>query len=522
MGFTGAFKTAFERFIATIFNIGDENDPQRKRKDGTIMTVGETAVDKIADGILAGFKTLFVKMGEAAMAHWKEIGAVVLVAIAGIVGAKALMGMGGRKDTGAGAVKPFSPMLSLAESFSSAASILLKGAAIGASMIAIGKGLEFLAVGVKAFEGVSTDALIAAGAGLTAMTVAIKAFAALGPGLANPKAIAGIAIVELAIAGLGLALQQFPADLLRAFGDAIQKTFAGMSGILESTGVAIERVVDSITKMRLGVMDATTKQIRDLSDIPSDKITATADAIGKLKVALDGFAPGMFRGFSEMMGGLFASDKIGPLEKMAELGPKLSTAAPGFTAFREAISGGFNVTGLSLTPQQANSIALLTRDLPTYAVGLEAITKLAPNLQSTTTAMQAFIEASKDVNLDKFTFTKEQTASLVDGTNKLKNLATQLSNASKEFKKLDDTGLTKIKEGVEGLSKAFKDFNESFIEKFLPKFESMKSTTQEGLLTEVGSKLDTLNSNMSALVGIERDSRGFLNTISTQRPGKIS
>ncbi len=409
-------------------------------------------------------------------------------------------------------------LASLGGQFAQAAGWLMKGAAIGGSMIAIGYGLQKMADGIIQFEEIEWESMGKAGATLIAVVGAVTL---LGKLLTGPQ-LAGFAIGTAAIAALGLALQQFPTDLLKEFGGVIEKTFAGAAKILETTGAAIEKVVGSITAMRTGVMEATTKQITDLSKVPSSNIVAAADAIQKLKLALDGFAPGMFRGFSEMLGGLFAKDKVGPLEKMAELGPRLGTAAPGFTAFREALGSGFNVVGLSLNPQQTRSIEILSKELPAYAAGLQTVSMLGPNLQGTATALQAFVEASQGVDLNKFVFSKEQSANLVDGTNKLKNLAAQLSNASKEFKKLDETGLKKIKEGVEGLSKAFKDFNESFIEKFLPKFESMKSTTQEGLLTEVGSKLDTLNSNMTALVGIERDSRGYLNTISTKRSGKIS
>jgi hypothetical protein len=298
--------------------------------------------------------------------------------------------------------------------------------------------------------------------------------------------------------------------------------FAGVATNVEKVFNGISNIIGKITEMRTAMVNATTDQIKELANIPSENMLAAAAGIDAIKKALDGFNPGFLGGLSEGLGSLFGKDKIGPLEKLAELGPKLGAAAPGFTAFSQAMGGGFTVVGLSLNPQQTRSIEILSKEMPAYAAGLQTVSMMGPNLQGTATALKAFVEASQGVDLNKFIFSKEQSANLVDGTNKLKNLATQLSNASNGFKKLDETGLKKIKEGVEGLSKAFKDFNESFIEKFLPKFESMKSTTQEGLLTEVGSKLDTLNSTVTSLVSIERDSRGFLNTISTQRPGKIS
>jgi hypothetical protein len=426
-----------------------------------------------------------------------------------------LGGGGNEKASGSG---EFSAMKALGSSFADAAGWLMKGVAIGGSMVAIGYGLGKLAEGIAPFKDIDVESLGKAGATLTVLTGAIMV---LGKVLTGPQ-LAGFAIGTGAIAALGLALNAFPTDVLDSLSKMMATVFAGVATNVEKVFNGISNIIGKITEMRTAMAKAATDQIKELASIPSDNMLAAAAGINAIKKALDGFSPGMFKGFSEMLGGMFASDKVGPLEKMAELGPRLGTAAPGFTAFREAMGGGFNVVGLSLNPQQTRSIEILSKEMPAYAAGLQTVSMMGPNLQGTATALQAFVEASQGVDLNKFIFSKEQSASLVDGTNKLKNLAVQLSNASKEFKKLDETGLKKIKEGVEGLSKAFKDFNESFIEKFLPKFESMKSTTQEGLLTEVGSKLDTLNSNMSALVGIERDSRGYLNTISTQRPGKIS
>jgi hypothetical protein len=514
------FKEALNKTLVNLFDIKDDELWTKKDKDGeqTAISPVSALLNRVGDAMFEGIKTMFGRLIDAAIEGAKEHWLAITATVAGLfLGGKLLGGMfgGSKKNETTG---EFSAMKSLGASFASAASWLMKGVAIGGSMIAIGYGLQKMAEGIFKFQEIKWETMAKAGATLTALVGAITI---LGAVLTGPQLI-GFAIGTAAIAALGLALQQFPTELLKEFAGVIEKTFAGTAKILESTGAAIGKVVDSIAKMRSGVIEATTNQIRDLSGIPSENIVAAADAIEKLKLALDGFAPGMFRGFSEMLGGMFASDKVGPLEKMAELGPKLGLAAPGFTAFSQAMGGGFNVVGLSLNPQQTRSIEILSKEMPAYAAGLETVSKLGPNLQGTATALHAFVEASQGVDLNKFVFTKEQTSSLVDGTNKLKNLAAQLANASKEFKKLDETGLTKIKDGVEGLSKAFKDFNESFIEKFLPKFESMKSTTQEGLLTEVGSKLDTLNTNMSALVGIERDSRGYLNTISTQRPGKIS
>jgi hypothetical protein len=522
------FKKAFSNAMSSIQEGITEWWSNNTGEGSFFADIKNDISEAISTGIQDGAKGLWTSIKEFAFTYWKEIaigfgtiaalwlGKQVIGGAASGIGQR-LAGAGGPANA-PGAGGEFSALKALGGSFAQAAGWLMKGVAIGGSMVAIGYGLGKLAEGIAPFKDIDVESLGKAGATLTVLTGSIMI---LGKVLTGPQ-LAGFAIGTGAIAALGLALNAFPTDVLDSLSKMMATVFAGVATNVEKVFNGISNIIGKITEMRTAMAKAATDQIKELASIPSDNMLAAAAGINAIKKALDGFSPGMFKGFSEMLGGMFASDKVGPLEKMAELGPRLGAAAPGFTAFKEAMGGGFNVVGLTLNPQQAQSISILSKGMPAYAAGLETVSKLGPNLQGTATALQAFVEASQGVDLNKFIFSKEQSANLVDGTNKLKNLAAQLSNASKEFKKLDESGLKKIKEGVEGLSKAFKDFNESFIEKFLPKFESMKSTTQEGLLTEVGSKLDTLNSNMSALVGIERDSRGYLNTISTQRPGKIS
>ena len=64
--------------------------------------------------------------------------------------------------------------------------------------------------------------------------------------------------------------------------ESIKRVFTGIGNFVESTGKAIKsvivgigeavgNVVDKITKMRNGT-EATTKQIKELSNIPDDKV----------------------------------------------------------------------------------------------------------------------------------------------------------------------------------------------------------------------------------------------------------
>lgn len=509
---------ALEKQIMEIFNISKEDRWTKPDKNGEqrYMSLTETIMGKVGDAMLEGVKTLFGKMFEAAIdavkEHWLAITGVV---VGLLVGGKVLGKLGGG---GAAQGAEFSAMKALGGSFAEAASWLMKGAAIGASMVAIGYGFGKLAEGIAPLKDINWETLGKAGATLGVLTGSMMI---LGKVLSGPQ-LAGFALGTAAIAALGLAISQFPEETLRGLAGMIDSVFNGVATTIEKVFNGIKGIIDSITSMRTAVMEATTKQITDLANVPSENIQRAAKGIEALKLALDGFAPGAFRGFSEMMGGWFASDKVGPLEKMAELGPKLELAAPGFSAFKQAMSGEFNVNGLSLTREQFNTVKGFNDLLPQYAKGLEAIGTTGPNLTNAATALKTFREASEGFTLKEFTFTDKQLANLADGTKKLAGLAVQLKNTSEAFKKLDDQGLEKLRSGINSLSEDFKKFNESFTEGFIRKFdETFKTKTTEGILTDVGKKLDTLNSTVTSLVTIENESKNHLNTIATKKPGKV-
>ena len=296
--------------------------------------------------------------------------------------------------------------------------------------------------------------------------------------------------------------------------------FEGIGKTVERVFTGISNIIGKITEMRTSVIDATTQQIKTLSQIPSDKMFAAAAGIDAIKKALDGFSPGFLGGLSEGLGGLFGKDKVGPLQQMANLGPQLQNAAVGFTAFKTALDG-MKIANLSMTSEQTSSFETLARRLPEFTTTITALGTQAANINATANAIGAFKQATTGFDLKDFSFSKEQLVSLADGTTKLRQLSEQLRASKDGFQKLDQQGLKNIKEGVEGLSKAFKDFNESFIDKFLPKFDVLKSKTQEGLMTDIGTKLDTLNSSVNSLITIEDTSKKHLDTIASKKAGKI-
>jgi len=523
VGFGQAIKTRFEAFIKDMFNIKDSD---LKGKDGgpdkSIMEViiGK-AMSSIGSAIMDGIKSFFKDNSLIAMVGAGIVGLFVAAKIADSI--KSLFGMGGAKAAGGasagGAVAGGGALASLGGSLAQAAGWLAKGAAIGASMFAIGFGLEKLTEGLTGFQTLDW-APIAKG------VTAIGAFGLAAGILGN--FIVPIGLGAAAIAALGLAVSQFPTDTLKALSDILQTAFNGISKIVDAVGTAVTKpltaigtLLDKITAMRTAVIDATTQQILTLSQIPSDKMLAAAAGIDAIKKALDGFSPSFLSGLSSGLGSIFAKDEASVLNKMANLGPRLGEAANGYSAFKTAIAG-MNLANLTMTSDQTSSFVTLTNNLPRFTATITSLGAQATNISAAAEAISAFRTATEGFDLEEFTFSKEQLTSLADGTIKLRALSEQLKGTREGFQKLDQQGLSKIKEGVEGLSKAFKDFNESFLTKFLPKFEELKSKTQEGILTDLGSKLDTLNSNVTSLIAIEDTSKKYLDTIASRRPGVIS
>ena len=522
VGFGEAIKTRFEAFIKNLFNISDADlKGKNGAPDKSIMEaiIGKT-VSAIGSAMVDGLKSFFKDNTLIAVVGAGIVGLFVAAKIADTV--KGLFGMfgGGKAAGGAGGAAAggeFSAMKALGGSFAEAAGWLMKGVAIGASMVAIGFGLGKMAEGIAPFSKIEWETMGKAGATLTVLTGAIML---LGQVLEGPQIIA-FGIGTAAIAALGLALRAFPADVLNSLGTMMATVFEGVAKNITAVFNGIGGIIDKITDMRTAMVKATTDQIKELANIPANNMLAAAAGIDAIKKALDGFSPGFLSGLSSGLGGLFAKDETSVLNKMAELGPRLGEAANGFTAFKSAIAG-MNLANLAMSNEQTASFVTLTENLPRFTATMTNLGAQASNISAAATAIGAFRTATEGFDLKEFTFSKEQLTNLADGTVKLRALSEQLKGAKDGFQKLDNQGLAKIKEGVEGLSKAFKDFNESFIDKFIPKLDALKSKTQEGLLNDLGTKLDTLNTSMSSLVSIETDSKKYLDTIAGKRPGVVS
>jgi len=150
--------------------------------------------------------------------------------------------------------------------------------------------------------------------------------------LANPATLIGLAAVVLAVNGIALAIRiMSPAfepigKMFESFGKTIKTIFNGLGDTIKDIGTSIStvinaigdnigKIIDKITSMKTAGTDATTKQIKDLSVIPGDKMLETAKGIEAIKQAIDGFGGGTF---SKMLGGLVGSgdDSSGVLAQL--------------------------------------------------------------------------------------------------------------------------------------------------------------------------------------------------------------
>jgi hypothetical protein len=518
IGWGGAMKNAYENILKNLFSIKPEDLIDGK---GNAVSVSEAAMKKVGIMIGDAFAAMWPGIQAGIVAGFKALWDNDDIRNAGIKGILALFAVWAAFKVGGGLI-------------SGAASRVASGGAAASAGGGMGAGLKGLASGLAAFA--NPASLI----GLAAVTAAVYAlslaFEAASPGFEAfgtmvKRILEGVAPVVVAFGtAVGTVMKDVGTAITNAK-DGFEVIFNGIARVVKSIGSiiigsitaigdSISKIIDTISKYKTEGTRVATDSVKQLANIPSANMTAAAAGIEAIKKALDGFNPGFLSGISQGLGSIFAGDQTGPLQQMAVLGPKLQNAAAGFTAFKTAIEG-MKLANLSMTSDQTSSFETLTRRLPDFTTTITALGTQAANINSTAVAINAFKQATTGFNLKDFSFSKEQLVSLADGTTKLRQLSEQLKLSKDGFQKLDQQGLKNIKEGVEGLSKAFKDFNESFINKFIPKFEELRSKTQEGILTDLGSKLDTLNSSVNSLITIEDTSKKYLDTIASKKAGKV-
>ena len=215
---------------------------------------------------------------------------------------------------------------------------------------------------IEVFNNISWEGMGKAGVAMIAFGAAIGVLTlAAGPlAVAGPLVATGLTAMAVGVGALGIALLPVAASIgivaagagvladgLGAFGKGVGATFEGMGSMVgkatEGIGKGVGAVTDSFANMRKTGIEATTDQIERLSKLPSENMLSSAKGIEAMKVALDGFQPGIMSGVSNFFGNLFSSDPTAQLSKLAGLGDGLTKTVTGMNGFASAFDTVVNI-----------------------------------------------------------------------------------------------------------------------------------------------------------------------------------
>jgi methyl-accepting chemotaxis protein len=482
-------------FLKGLFNISDESlRPQEE--DGRYLGEGKTLsqailskiteaispyIDKLGtvlvDGATAALKSMGQKMLDELVSFWNNNQLITAVA-AGIVGLFAAKKIAGIFSSGSSA------------------------AAGGAAVSNAGASLRGIAAGVSAFA--NPLALI----GLTALVAAVNGLA-LAARIASP-----------AFEPLGKMIK----STLDGLAPLVTSVFSGINTFVATIGGTIVGVINGVTNGiakltdKTATINATTDQLERLSKIPSENLIGAATGIEKMKAALSGFTPGFFSGLSQAMGSFFAGDQAEHITRLAEAGSKLNTATANLNigksfALPEGLEGRYKLFAEQMY-NLAPSVSAIAFTLDKVKMDpLQKLADLGPALGNAAVGYAKFNDVAKQFDMSKINITKEQIDRLSVGTTKIQELTTMVNASTTAFKKLDDTGLTKIKAGIEALNSSFKEFNTSFVDNLMPLFTAIREETPAQLLTDANDKLNQLNTNIVTLISVQGEARNDLGKI---------
>ena len=357
---------------------------------------------------------------------------------------------------------------------------VLKAGAIAGAMYMIGKALPTLAEGVKSFDDVNWEDMGKAGVSIAGVSAALFALGripvgAILQGLAGAAAVSGVMVLlgfgfskltpelmafqaldwetiakaGVALAGLmaigavagtffaplligagvlgalGLALRAFPIDVLEALGKLFEAVGATIGGVVTKMAEGVGLIVDKFTALRNSGIDATTQQIRSLSDIPSEKIRATAVAIAELKTALDGFGGGFWENVGRGITSLFGGDQASQVERMAAAMERYKKSV---SVLQETSSGDF-----VLKPIDIGLYTQLQQTLDETKKKIDT-TFSKKTYEETFVATTKAIDGTYNVKTSKLDITLEQTREAIKKTftppyNELKILTQAIKDA---------------------------------------------------------------------------------------------
>ena len=258
----------------------------------------------------------------------------------------------------------------LGAQFNAAAGWLFKGLAIGASMVAIGYGLTKLAEGLQAFSGdkVDWDGMSKAAVTLGVLSAAVYG---LGRVLAGPGA-AYFAIGAVALGGLGLALQAFPADVLESLGVLFDKVGHTLGDMFVQALEAVGGLLKDIGQTAVIIFDGLATSVGKLAAIGPVGLVGTAAGLYALGSSLAVFGlGGAIAGFVAGVGGFDVLAR-GISALAAVDASNLGNVGKGLKDFSDNLPGFWQSIG------DATKLSSLGESLEPLGVNLERISKVNP------------------------------------------------------------------------------------------------------------------------------------------------
>lgn len=326
----------------------------------------------------------------------------------------------------------------------------------------------------------------AAGTGLSlvlqGLATGLKAFA-------NPQALVGLGAVTLAIMGLSKAFE-IASRGFEPFGNMVKSILEGITPVVEAFGTSFSRVFESIgtavSNAKAGI-EAVFNGISTVVSTIGDKIigviTSISNGIGNVIGKISEY---------KTAGINATTDQI---ERITNIkGDTLQSAAAGVEALKRALAGLnpglFEGIGTGLGKMFAGD----------QAKSLEQIAKTAPNLKM-------LGDALKDINFEKLDTSRINFDSFSIGAKKVNELTTALSAVNRQMKEITKTTV------AEDLKTAFDKVTASIEAIIKPDTSpSSPAVRQAQLLTDINTKLETLNTSMTNLVGIQEDAKSGINT----------
>jgi len=194
------------------------------------------------------------------------------------------------------------------------------------------------------------------------------------------------------VAGIITSFQEPIKAALTGISTVIKSILDGISSTISTIGTTITdgittvsdsigNVLTKISEYKTAGVDATTKQITQLANIPGTNLLQAAEGIERMKTALEGFAPGFWSGLGSALS--FETSPVEDLEKFAQ-------AAPNLESIKNSLTDIVGITGLDTNINALRDLALDADNIENYA---DAISELVDKLEDLNEALKETVQS---------------------------------------------------------------------------------------------------------------------------------